>query len=160
MALSTSPPATVASSPRPENSTVGLPPTPDDTYVGANTAVVPDPQLGLAPVPPETTVWPAVVGTHSHPGVTAANALPTPTTSVPGTAAVAAPLESLPISPYPFRSLPRPVQGVLGKRNLSLEPFGCRWDDSHPRLITEKRHSLRQCRLAFDNCGCWAGSDR
>jgi hypothetical protein len=38
-----------------ENSTVGLPPTPEDTYVGASTAVVAPPHDGLAPVPPDTT---------------------------------------------------------------------------------------------------------
>src|SRR5436190_22991179 len=50
--------------------TVGLPPTPDDTYVGASTAV-PELQLGVAPVPPEVTGFPAVLGTHSQPGFNA-----------------------------------------------------------------------------------------
>src|SRR5438105_7627452 len=58
------------------NCTVGLPPTPEATYVGASTAVVPPPHDGAAPVPPDTTGWPAVVGTHSQPGVTAAEAPP------------------------------------------------------------------------------------
>lgn len=40
-------------------------------YVGASTGV-PELHDGVAPVPPDTTAWPAVVGTHSQPGVTAA----------------------------------------------------------------------------------------
>ena len=51
-----------------ENSTVGWPPTPEETYVGARTAVVPAPHEGPNPVPPERTAWPALVGTHSSPG--------------------------------------------------------------------------------------------
>ena len=35
------------------------------------------------PVPPETTLFPAVVGTHSHPGVIAAWALATPAPHTP-----------------------------------------------------------------------------
>src|SRR2546423_12273363 len=58
----------------PVNNTVGLPPTPEETNVGANTAFVPAPQDGADPVPPETTACPAVVGTHSHAGVTAPHA--------------------------------------------------------------------------------------
>src|SRR2546421_69687 len=54
--------------------TAGSPPTPDATSVGASPAVAPAPHEGAAPVPPETPGWPAVVGTHSHPGVTAAHA--------------------------------------------------------------------------------------
>jgi hypothetical protein len=57
-----------------ENSTVGLPPTPEDTYVGASTAVDPAAHDGPDPVPPDTTALPAVAGTHSHPGVTDPNA--------------------------------------------------------------------------------------
>src|SRR2546423_1501047 len=56
------------------NMTAGLPPTPDGTYVGASTAVFPAPHDGVAPVPPDTTAWPAVAGMHSHPGVTAPHA--------------------------------------------------------------------------------------
>jgi hypothetical protein len=37
------------------NRTVGLPPTPDETNVGASTAVLPAPHDGVAPVPPDTT---------------------------------------------------------------------------------------------------------
>src|SRR5256885_8712320 len=54
----------------PENATVGLPPTPDEMYVGASTGV-PVLQLGDAPTPPEVTGCPAPAGTHSHLGVTA-----------------------------------------------------------------------------------------
>src|SRR3954454_15740010 len=56
------------------NTTVGLPPTPDETKVGASTDVVPAPQEGVEPVPPETTACPAVAGMHSQPGVVAASA--------------------------------------------------------------------------------------
>jgi hypothetical protein len=44
---------------------------PFDTYVGASTAVFPLTQDGADPVPPDVTFCPAVVGMHSHPGVTA-----------------------------------------------------------------------------------------
>jgi hypothetical protein len=55
----------------PENCTVGLPPTPEATYVGVNTACVPEPHEGPeVESPPETTALPAVVGTHSHAGDT------------------------------------------------------------------------------------------
>ena len=73
-----------------ENWTVGLPPTPDETNVGASTAVLPAPHDGAAPVPPETTAWPAVVGMHSQPGVTApiAAGAAHPSTIVAATAAL------------------------------------------------------------------------
>ena len=61
-----------------ENSTVGLPPTPEDTYVGASTAVAPVAHDGADPVPPDTTALPAVAGTHSQPGVTDPHAAETP----------------------------------------------------------------------------------
>ena len=48
-----------------------MPPIPEATYVGASTAVVPVPHEGDVLVPPDTTVWPAALGMHSHPGVTA-----------------------------------------------------------------------------------------
>jgi hypothetical protein len=38
--------------------------------------VVPDPQEGADPVPPEVTDPPAVEGTHNHPGFTDAHADP------------------------------------------------------------------------------------
>jgi hypothetical protein len=63
------------------NRTVGLPPTPLETYVGASTGV-PLLHEGDEPVPPDTTACPAVVGTHSHPGVTTAHA---PDTTQPNT---------------------------------------------------------------------------
>ncbi len=56
------------------NSTVALPSTPADTYVGASTAVLLDAHDGEDPVPPDRTASPAVFGMHSHPGVTAAQA--------------------------------------------------------------------------------------
>jgi hypothetical protein len=44
----------------PEKTTVGSPPTPEDTYAGASTAVVPAAHEGADPIPSETTGWPAV----------------------------------------------------------------------------------------------------
>jgi hypothetical protein len=89
-----------------ENSTVGFPPTPLDTYVGASTAVVPDPHDGVDPVPPETTFDPAEVGMHSHPGVTAADADATPHNDInPAATATAARLRT----PSPITNSFRPL---------------------------------------------------
>src|SRR5207302_900760 len=70
------------------NCTVGLPPAPLGTYVGASTAVLPAPHDGADPVPPDTTACPAAVGIPPHPGATAATAAPntTPPRATPGTA--------------------------------------------------------------------------
>jgi hypothetical protein len=89
-----------------ENSTVGLPPTPLDTYVGASTAV-PLAHDGAAPVPPDVTACPAVAGMHSQPGVTAhaADAREQTITIAPATARA-----NLRMSAR-FRP-PRPLQGT------------------------------------------------
>src|SRR5581483_8341073 len=91
------------------NRTVGLPPTPSETYVGARTAVVPVAHDGAVPVPPDTTSNPVVVGMHSHPGVSpAANAAEH---TQPKAAATQATKHTLAHITTPFRSTAPPICG-------------------------------------------------
>src|SRR5207253_3296245 len=96
------------------NSTVGLPPTPADTYVGASTAVVPAPHEGEAPVPPETTACPAIVGTHSQPGVTAASA------AEAAKLEIAAAIETMKATRTIGHFSPLPVPPVAGRHRASI----------------------------------------
>src|SRR5204863_6059198 len=97
------------------NCTVGLPPTPAGTYVGASTAVVPAPHDGAEPVPPDTTACPAVAGTHSHPGVTAPQAPPASTPRYTTAASTAAAQRDNRIAPIPTPlSAPRAPEHATG----------------------------------------------
>src|SRR5205807_9418103 len=126
------------------NRTVGSPPTPLATNVGASTAVVPDEHDGADPVPPEMTGCPAVVGMHSHPGGTAAKAPPASTnppaqttSTAPNRDAFRAPMTT------PLSAPPRTTQHATGQRTQKPQKPAAPTGSEHAPANTNRTPTRR-----------------